>query len=79
VNIRRSIRKDLNEGHDPATRHQRVWVSLYDRQEEETRPERLEQDVAIIGKAANDPSPIIRRMAPALLKGREDALHALNP
>jgi hypothetical protein len=55
-----------------------VWITFYDRPQNETQPERLREDIAILNQAIGDPAPSIRRMASKILKGRQDALAALG-
>jgi hypothetical protein len=57
----------------------RLWCASAIRQEGKTEAERLEQAIAILNKAAKDPSPLVRSMAPRLLKQKQEALLALTP
>lgn len=74
ANIGSSLRDRPDNSRRGGTGHGGIWVSLYDRPKKETDPQRLRQDIAALSKAVNDPSPIVRRLAPALLKTWEDAL-----
>jgi hypothetical protein len=73
-----SIRDELDRGRDPGASHADVWGSLYDRPKAETCPERLAQDIAILRKALDDPSPSVRRMASVMLRIREDTMRSLH-
>jgi hypothetical protein len=53
--------------------HLMYWANFYGRPEKNMSPEDLEQKVALVTKALNDPSPGVRRVAAAWLKRREEA------
>jgi len=53
--------------------HLLYWANFYGRPEKNMPPEEVEQNVAILTKALNDPSPGVRRVAAAQLKKREEA------
>jgi hypothetical protein len=76
---RLSWRNALDEGGDPKTNHESTTISFYGRPQTETRPERLEQDIAILSRVATDPSPHVSRFASRILKRRQDALAAQEP
>jgi hypothetical protein len=55
-----------------------AWTTLYDRPAKDNEPDRLKQDIAVLSKAASDPSPNVRRAASWLLERRQAALEALS-
>ena len=71
--IRRIVQDALAKSRDWRPSHRATWGGLYDRRAGETRPEVLEQDIAILRKAVDDPSPSVRGTASAMLRIREDA------
>jgi hypothetical protein len=74
--IKQVVRNEMDEGRDPRTGHEGVMVGLYDRPGVETCPERLEQDIALLSRAVNDPSVDVSRLASRILRKRQDALAA---
>ena len=73
---RLSVRKAPDEGRDLKTSHEGTVISFCGRPQTETHAERLEQDIAILSRAATDPSPHVSRFASRILKRRQDALAA---
>lgn len=71
--IRQSAPSGSHKRRLSRTDHLMHWATFYGRPEKSMSPEDLEQKVAILTKALNDPSPGVRRVAAAHLKKREEA------
>jgi len=71
--IRQSVPRGSDKRRLSKTDHLMYWASFYGRPEKNMPPEEVEQNVAILTKALNDPSPGVRRVAAAQLKEREEA------
>jgi hypothetical protein len=73
VGIRQSVPGDLGKRHLSKSDHFMHWATFYGRPEKSMSPEEVEQKVALLTKALNDPSPGVRRVAATWLKEREEA------
>ncbi len=71
--MRQSVPGGSDKRRRSKTDHRMGWANFYGQPEENMSPEELEQTVALLTKALNDPSPGVRRVAAAGLKRREEA------
>ncbi|MBN1362073.1 MAG: hypothetical protein JW993_15875 [Sedimentisphaerales bacterium] len=74
TSIGQTVSKRLNDSENPRKGHRSAVLALYGRPEEETDPERLREDIALLSKAIHDFSPEIRRLTPRILQRRQEAL-----
>ncbi len=77
--IRQSAPGNWDKPRLSKTDHLMHWANLYGRSEKDMSPAEVEQKVAILTKALNDPNPIVRRLAAARLKERVEATQNQKP
>ncbi len=71
--IRESAPRSAGERRLSKNDHLTYWTTFYARSERNASPEVRTQNIAILTKALNDPSPFVRRVAATQLKKREEA------